>query len=157
MMAMRKVAWWAATVVLTLALAGPARAAEKADRETTLVENLGVLAGVHLYQTHANIGLINDARAKGVYDDKVARQHLLTALNLIALVDTRLDTLSKTNIPKDDQTAFQKMRRLNGLLRKQAETLKAFWDSKDKKDLEAFVKVRAETSAKIGELLGFGK
>jgi hypothetical protein len=154
MRAVRPTICWAASALSLLAWPALARTAEKAGKEGVLVESLGALTGVHLYQAHANLGILNDARAKGVYRDKVARQHLLTALNLIGLVDKQLAAVGKAAIPADDRKGFEAMRRLNGMLRRQAEALKAFWDSKDKKDLQRFLKLRAETSTRIADLLG---
>jgi hypothetical protein len=128
--------------------------APKNEKEPILLQSLGALTGIYLYQTHTALGMIHDAKAKGIYDDKTAKQQLVTLINMANLVDKQLEAAGQSGIQKDDQTVIAIFRMVNGQLQKEAFLLKTLWESKSKKDAEAFVKQRGETFAKIANLLG---
>ncbi len=144
-------------ITLGLVFAPLAPAQEKAspkDKEPILLQSLGALTGVYLFQTHTALGMIHDGKAKGVLDDTVAKHRLFTVINMANLVDKQLALTGKAGLNKEDQQAFETFRAVSAQLQKEAMLLKKFWESKDKKDEAAFAKQRAETFAKIANLLG---
>jgi hypothetical protein len=146
-----------AGIALCLLIAPSAPAKDKTpkpDKEPILLQSLGALTGVYLYQTHTTLGMIHDAGNKGSSDDKVAKHRLYTVINMANIVDKQLQAAGKSGLHKEDQEAFETFRAINAQLQREAMLLKKFWESKDKKDEEAFGKQRAETFAKIANLLG---
>jgi hypothetical protein len=146
-----------AGITLSLVFAPLAPAQEKAsakDKDPILLQSLGALTGVYLFQTHTTLGMIHDGKAKGVFDDTVAKHQLFTIINMANLVDKQLALAAKAGLNKDDQQAFETFRSVNAQLQREAMLLKKVWESKDKKDEAAFAKQRGETFAKIANLLG---
>src|SRR5262245_51906057 len=50
------------------------------DGNAQLMETVGLLSGLYLYQAYLNIGLIADGKAEKIYDDKAVRSVLGTVV-----------------------------------------------------------------------------
>jgi hypothetical protein len=140
-----------ATVIAALAgvlLLTPAAPADDAN----LREAVGTFAGLNLYQTYLNIGLIADAKAEGVYEEKQARELLDSVLKPVDDLSARLARLAR-DAPKEDREGMEECRRLYGLLQKQGKALQAVWSSGKKEDAEAYDVARKQAWEGISKLL----
>lgn len=139
--------------IALLVLAGPAVAQPPAKPEDTAWrEAVGSLAGLNLYQTYLNIGLLADGKAEGVYEAKQARELLDSILKPIDDTTARLARLAKA-APKEDREALETAQRLYNLLQKQGKSLRAFWESGKKEDGDAYEAARKAAWEGIAKFL----
>ena len=110
-----------------LAFAQP-QPAKPAPEVATLTETVGLLAGLQLYQTYLNIGLLADARAEGLYEASELAQLLGSVTTPLEKVDKQLEKVAALKLPKEDAAAVARMRKIAGLLRQQGTALQTFWD-----------------------------
>ncbi len=130
--------------------------ARNAEERRQLLETLGTLTTAHFYQTYLNIGLLADAKAKGLYPGKDAPKVLDSVLALHKAVDRKLAALDKIDLDKEDRASLEQMRLLSGLLRKQAKELQTFWDTDKDEDAANYESVRKDTWASLSKLMGIG-
>jgi hypothetical protein len=152
-------------IVAAMALLAPmATAAERgADSEKSqatatdangqLAETVGVLAGLHLYQTYLNIGFIADGRAEGTYQEQDARQLLASVLAPLDQVDQQLEKVGKLVQDKKDRETAEKVRRLAALLRRQGKELETFWSTEKESDGAKYEATRKRAWDEISSLL----
>jgi hypothetical protein len=125
--------------------------------ERQLLESVGALASGQLYQTYLNIGLLADGVAVGTYEEDDARQILQTAMSLLELQDKHLARTAKLELTRADREALNQLRKLNALLRQQAEELDAFWKTESKEQGAKYEKTRQEAWSGISSLMGLKK
>ncbi|MFL5243945.1 MAG: hypothetical protein ACJ8FY_17730 [Gemmataceae bacterium] len=130
--------------------------ARHAEERRQLLETLGALSTAHFYQTYLNIGLLADAKAKGLYSPKDAFKVLDSVLALHKSVDRKLAALDKIDLDREDRASLEQMSRLSALLRKQAKNLQIFWDTDKDEDAALYESVRKETWASLSKLMGIG-
>ena len=95
----------------------------------TLTESVGLIAGLQLYQTYLNIGLLADARAEGLYEASELAQLLGSVTTPLEKVDKQLEKVAAAlKLSKEDSVAVARMRKIAGLLRRQGTALQTFWD-----------------------------
>jgi len=142
------------------ATASTARAqapAAKAPVETptsVLTETVGLLAGVQLYQTYLNIGLLADARAEETYETADVELLLQSVYKPLVLVEKQLDKVGKLKgMTKEDAEALSHLTKIAGLLRQQGEELTAFWNSGDEAAGKKYEATRLKSWTEIEALL----
>jgi hypothetical protein len=101
----------------------------KPDDSAVLAETVGLLAGLQLYQTYLNIGLLADARAEGLYEASELNQLLGSVVVPLEKVEKQLEKVAKLKLSKEDAAAIERMRKVAGLLRQQGKSLQAFWET----------------------------
>ncbi|VTU02240.1 Uncharacterized protein OS=Planctomyces brasiliensis (strain ATCC 49424 / DSM 5305 / JCM 21570 / NBRC 103401 / IFAM 1448) GN=Plabr_1930 PE=4 SV=1 [Gemmataceae bacterium] len=112
--------------------AKPAAAASALSAEAlpTLSETVGLLAGLQLYQTYLNVGMLADARAEGLYEASELAQLLGSVVVPLDTVDKQLAKVAALKgLSKDDAAAIARMRKIAGHLKQQGKSLQAFWDT----------------------------
>ncbi len=102
----------------------------EAANPVALAETVGLLAGLQLYQTYLNIGLLADARAEGLYEAGEVAQLLGSVVAPLERVEKQLDKVAALkSLTDDDRAAVARMRKIAGLLREQGTSLQLFWDT----------------------------
>ncbi len=110
--------------------AASALSALTVEATPALTETVGLLAGLQLYQTYLNIGLLADARAEGLYEASELAQLLGSVVVPLDIVDRQLAKVATLNgLSKDDAAALTRMRKIAGHLRQQGKSLQLFWDT----------------------------
>lgn len=124
-----------------------------------VLETLGSLTAVHLYQTYLNLGFLADGVEYDAYTQADAKALLAAIVDMIDNVDQQLRRLGADGLGPEDRENLGKVRSLIGLLRAQASELRAYWDtpetdSKAKKEHEAnFHAARKKAWTGIQQLL----
>lgn len=150
----------AALVAVVLALASgtasaqpaPAKAAP-ADDSAVLAETVGLIAGLQLYQTYLNIGLLADARAEGLYEASELAQLLGSVVIPLEKVEKQLEKVAKLKLPKEDLAAIARMQKVAGLLRQQGKSLQSFWDTGVADHGKKYEEARQAAWKELSELL----
>lgn len=145
----------------------PAPAPAKADSATKtitaeeavpqLMEAIGHLAGMNLYQTYLNIGFMADAKAEGVYEEDDVKPLLASIVTPLDTLEKKLDAIAKLAPTTEDRQAIEKVKPHIALLRKQAKELEAFWASGAEADGKKYEATRQQAWKDISELLGLNK
>ncbi len=128
-----------------------------ADPQAQLLETVGLLSGLYLYQSYLNIGLLADGKAEKTYDEKAARAVLTTILTPLQTADEHLEKVAKLTRTPADRDAVDKLRTVITLLRQQGRDLMAFWDSGKPEDGAKYEATRKEAWRQINLLLGLDK
>jgi hypothetical protein len=131
--------------------------AGSADERRRLLETVGSLAVAHCYQSYVNIGLLADARAKGLYAQKDAAKVLDSVLALLDSVDRKLAALDNLDLDKQDRSSLDQMRVISTLLHQQGQELQVFWDSGADENAARYEDVRKDSWAAISRLTGIGR
>lgn len=131
--------------------------AEPAKDRRLMLEAIGTLTASHCYQTYLNIGMIADAKAKGLYSEKDAYKLLDSVLSLLDSVDSKLADLAKLEFEASDRDTLDQMRKLSKLLREQGKTLQTAWNTGREEDTGKYENIRKDSWAAISKLLGIGK
>jgi len=118
-----------------------------------LLETVGALSAAHLYQTYINIGVIADAKAEELYEEKQARELLGTLDTLMDTVDRNLAKVAAGKLDKDDRESLQSIRKTAALLRRASTELRDAWAGKDRTAAAKYEKSRKEAWTAIAELL----
>ena len=119
-----------------------------------LTETVGLFAGLNLYQTYLNIGLLADGYAEGLYEEKEVKQLLGSVLTPLEAADKQLDKVGKLPLNAADRAAIARLRKILGLLRKQGAELQAFWETGKPEHGNNYEAIRKEAWAGISNLLG---
>ena len=99
-----------------------------ADPTPVLTEAVGLLAGLQLYQTYLNIGMLADIRAEGLYEAGELTQLLGSVVTPLEQVDRQLEKVAAIKtLPKEDVAALARMRKIISLLTAEGNSLQAFW------------------------------
>ncbi|MFL5340555.1 MAG: hypothetical protein ACJ8F7_10435 [Gemmataceae bacterium] len=128
-----------------------------ADPHSQLMETVGLLSGLYLYQSYLNIGLLADGKAEKIYDEKAARSVLGSVLTPLAAVEEKLAQLTKLARTQADRDAVENLRAVVVLLRQQGKELTAFWDSARPEDGAKYEATRKEAWKQISAMLGLDK
>ena len=132
-------------------------AAPPAEPRAQLTETVGLLSGLYLYQTYLNIGLLADAKAERVYDEKAARAVLATVVTPLDAVDKQLAKVGALARTEADRQAAARLRQLVGALRQQGQQLLTFWDSGNPADGARYEATRQGVWKQLNALLGLAK
>ena len=148
-----------AVAVFAVATAAPAQPpapakASPADDHAVLTETVGLLAGLQLYQTYLNIGLLADARADGLYEAAELTQLLGSVVVPLEKVEKQLDKVAGLkSLTEGDAAAVARMRKVAGLLREQGKTLQSFWDTGVADDGKKYEETRQAAWKELSDLL----
>jgi hypothetical protein len=125
------------------------------DSSTSVfTETIGLLAGLQLYQTYLNIGLLADAKAEGIYEATEVKQLLGSVVTPLDQVDKQLEKVAAVKgLSKDDVAAITKMRKIIGLLKTQGKSLQAFWDTGAEENGKKYETARQAAWKALADLL----
>lgn len=140
--------------LLVFVAAHRAQPQDEGKLQTTLLESVGALSGAFLYQTNMIVGLICDAKAKGIYDDETAHAVLGNAINICTTVDKQWEALHGSGLSDEDKNFLAQMGATGDLVKKEGEELKAFWETKDAAHGKAYEEARKQATEKINQVLG---
>ena len=119
-----------------------------------LLESIGSLCAVQLYQSYLNVGLLADAVEHETYPKEEAIQILGTIVTLSQTVDGQLRKLGGAGLEKDDVDSLERVRKASELVRNQATHLQAFWDTGEKQHIESYRASRAKCWQELQAILG---
>ena len=131
----------------------PAKAAPASEDSAVLAETVGLLAGLQLYQSYLNIGLLADARAEGLYEAAELAQLLGSVVAPLEKVEKQLEKVAKLKLPKADADAIARMQKVAGLLRQQGKSLQSFWDTGVADHGKKYEEARQAAWKELAELL----
>jgi hypothetical protein len=133
----------------------PAAPAPAAGPGTTrLLESIGSLCAVQLYQSYLNVGLLADAVEHETYPKQEATQILGTIVTLSQTVDGQLRKLGDAGLEKDDVDSLERVRKASELVRNQATHLQGFWDTGEKQHIESYRAARSKCWQELQAILG---
>ena len=133
-------------------VAEPAGAA--ANREARLIESVGSLCAVQLYQSYLNVGLLADGVEHEAYSKADAAQILSTIVTLSQTVDGQLQKLADSGLENDDKKALDRVRKASALVRTQAAHLQSFWSSGEKNHIDDYQRLRQQCWQELRSILG---
>ncbi len=125
----------------------------KAEENAALLETVGLLAGLQLYQTYLNIGLLADARAEGLYEASELTQLIGSVVGPLEKVDKQLEKIAAMKLSVEDAAAVARMRKITGLLRAQGKSLQSFWDTGVADHSKKYEEARQAAWKELSELL----
>ena len=132
----------------------PAPLALTPESASVLTEAVGLLAGLQLYQTYLNIGMLADIRAEGFYEAATLAQLLGSVVTPLEQVDKQLEKIAALKgLGKDDAAALTRMRKIVGLLQTQGKSLKALWDTGVEDHAKKYEDARQAAWKEIDDLL----
>jgi hypothetical protein len=121
---------------------------------TKLLESLGGLCAVQLYQSYLNVGLLADAVEHETYPKAEAIQILGTITTLSQTVDGQIRKLADAGLEKDDVDSLERVRKASELVRNQAASLQSFWETGEKQHIESYRASRARCWQELQAILG---
>jgi hypothetical protein len=122
-----------------------------------LLQSVAVLTVGHLSQGYLNIGLLADGVEGDVYEKDEAVRMLKEVTNTLRIVDRQLARLDGLKLTTEDRRDVEHVRKLNKLLRAQAQALRAFWKDPTAARALKFKKTRRAAWSGIKPLLGLEK
>jgi hypothetical protein len=146
------------SLVALVTLSAPAARAQppakaEANENAVLAETVGLLAGLQLYQTYLNIGLLADARAEGLYEASELTQLLGSVVVPLEKVEKQLEKVAALKLSKEDAAAIARMKKTAGLLRQQGKSLQSFWDTGVADHGKKYEEARQAAWKELSELL----
>jgi hypothetical protein len=138
---------------IALAPSVGAASAESKKREP-LLETIGGLSVVHLYQSYLNIGLLADAAENETYTRAEAASIMATVNELVNLVEKQLTKLPSSGLSEEDETALEGVRLLTALLRTQSNSLLAFWAGGEETHATRYHEAREQSWVMLKGFLG---
>ena len=141
-------------VVTGSAWFGPTVAQAEEEGDNPALKTVGGLSVAFAYQTHVNIGMVGDAFQGKVYKKDQAVQLLQLSINLIEAVNPQLEELSETELTDEDRDVLEKMIKINGLMKDQAEGLQAFIKRGDEDGRTKYSEAREKTKELLDSISG---
>jgi len=133
---------------------GPTVAQAEEEGDNPALKTVGGLSVAFAYQTHVNIGMVGDAFQGKVYKKDQAVQLLQLSINLIEAVNPQLEELSETELTDEDRDVLEKMIKINGLMKDQAEGLQAFIKRGDEDGRTKYSEAREKTKELLDSISG---
>jgi hypothetical protein len=124
------------------------------NRDSRLLESVGSLCAVQLYQSYLNVGLLADGVEHEAYSKADAAEILKTIVTLSQTVDGQLQKLADSGLEKDDQKALDRVRKASALVRTQAGHLQSFWTSGEKNHVDEYQRLRQQCWQELRSILG---
>lgn len=135
--------------------AQPPKGKETAEQtQADLSETVGLLSGLHLYQTYLNIGMLADCKAEGIYPERDAMLLLASVMSPLEKIDKQLEKIVKRISDKNDREALDRVRRLIGLLQEEGKQLQLFWETGKAEHSTKYEAARKEAWEGVSKLLG---
>jgi hypothetical protein len=151
------IAWFGLSVTVARGQETPKTAlpspAETNPTTEALTEMVGVLAGLQVYNTYLNIGLLADGLAAGLYEPADAYQLLGSVVKPLEQVELQLDKLAKHPLSKGDLEAVQRIKKITTLLRQQGKELDAYWTTGKSDSSKKYDAARQAAWKEISSLL----
>lgn len=122
----------------------PVKAGEAGVQSIRLLEALGGLTAVNLYQTYLSIGLLADGAESDVYSTPEAKQLMTTLMSFVETMDRQLARVGEQDLKPEDKKLLDRARQIAALYRVQAKELIAYWDTGDKEHTARFHKARED-------------
>jgi len=146
--------WWIGSVAVLAAVAlvvSPARGAEDEDEaDIVWMSTIGVVSTAYLYQTHLSVGLLVDAREKGLYPkDKCSQLQQVNSQLLDAAQKQFSDMLKKGDLTNKDAKLIKELGKLGDLVRKEIQAIEAYWKSGTQDDLKKYAEAREHASKSL--------
>jgi hypothetical protein len=127
------------------------------DQVSELIESVGMLGGLNLYQAYLNIGFIADGKSQGIYADDDAAELLGSVLTPLESMTEQFDKAAKISGSKDDKATIVRVTKAAGMLKTQGQNLVTFWNSGKEADGNRYEASRKQTWTELSDLLGLKK
>lgn len=137
------------TLPTPLGMASPAAASTNAK----LLEVVGNLTAVYLYQSWQIIGFLADCTEGEVYTIEEAEETLQLAIGHLQVIEKELETIPRTELDDEDKKGVDRCRKAAQLLRAQAAALREYWKKSDKEHAASYHKARDDAKALMNEIL----
>ena len=131
----------------------PSQARFDLQRER-LLETVGSVSSIYLYQTYLNVGLLADAANNDTYSAKDSAEMLTGMTTLLQTVDAQMRKLENLGLDEEEMAAVTQVRKVSALLQSQANHLQAHWKTGEKSSLDQFNQVRRESWVELRVVLG---
>src|ERR1043165_3071665 len=95
---------------------------QKLQRER-LLESVGSISSIYLYQSYINIGLLADAAKNETYAKEQSTAVLSTIVSLVQTVDSQMQKLENVGLDAEEVDAVKQVRKISDLLISQANHL----------------------------------
>jgi hypothetical protein len=141
-------------ITTILPLPGFAPTPKTSIQTTKLLESIGGLCAVQLYQSYLNVGLLADAVEHETYPKAEAIQILGTIVTLSQTVDGQIRKVQSAGLEKDDVDSLERVRKASALVRNQAASLQSFWENGEKEHIESYRMSRAQCWQELQSILG---
>jgi hypothetical protein len=126
----------------------------EAQTRDHLLEALGGMCAVHLYQSYLNIGLLADAVENEAYSGSDAAGILLTIQELVTMVENHVTLVGRLDLETDDLHTLTRIRLVSNLLRTQGAALMGYWATADEEYANRYQTARGATWGELQEMLG---
>lgn len=124
------------------------------ENPAVLAETVGLLAGLQLYQSYLNIGLLADAGAEGLYEAGELTQLLGSVVTPLEKIEKQLEKVAGLkSLSEDDAAAVARMQKIAGLLRQQGKSLRSFWETGVADHGKKYEESRQTAWAELSDLL----
>ncbi len=131
---------------------------EKEEEEASMPGVIGGLGIAYLFETQQSLGMLGDAKAKGVYDTETATSLVKQTIGLSANVAKQLEALADSEkLEEADAKVVREFAAISLMLKEQGETLEKFWKKSDAKTAKHWDKLREETRKRILAIVGGGE
>lgn len=121
-----------------------------------LLENVGSVSSIYLYQSYLNVGLLADAVKNDTYTKEEAAALLSTIMTLLQTVDAQMQKLENVGLDEEEVAAVKQVRKISGLLKAQAGHLQTHWNTDAKAPLDQYQQVRRQSWTELRAVLGLG-
>lgn len=136
-----------------------AEAVEKPDtadaQRGILLENVGSVSSIQLYQSYLNVGMLADAVENETYTKQDAGEVLATIAAFLQTVDRQMEKLEQIGLEKEDMDSIKRIRDVSKLLRSQTQDLQTHWQTGDKAAFASFHEARQQSWQQLQVILGF--
>lgn len=143
--------------LITPAQAQPVGTKKPADTDARMMETVGLVTTLYLYQTYLNVGLLADCRAEGVYEDKQVKDLLASSLQPLTVVEKQMQEIVKNAGTKAERDSLAKMLKIVSPLRRQGQELQKFWETEKESHAKGYEAARKESWQNLSSLLGLNE
>ncbi len=121
--------------------------------QDSLMESLGLITALQLYNTYLNIGLLADAGANEIYEPAALFQLLGSVVKPLAQVEKQLDKLSKLSLPKADLQSLVQLKKIVNSLQVQGKELELYWSTGMAENSKKYEAARLSAWKDLSQLL----
>jgi len=118
-----------------------------------MLEAIGTMGSVQLYQTYLNIGFIADGKGQEIYSDEDASELLASVVGPLDRVTKQFEALKRVAAAADDKKALDRLAKIAGMLKTQAASLETLWETGSNADGDRFETSRQEAWNEISDFL----
>ncbi len=119
-----------------------------------LLECVGSLSAMHLYQSYLNLGLLADAYEHETYQQAEAEQILATIVTFVQTLDEQMAKIETGKLEPAEAKTLKEVRQISKKLEKQADLLQEIWEAVDPLASKNYQDLRKETWNEIRTMLG---